>query len=191
MKHATLFGAVAVALAVLASGGAMAGDYQVCRSTYALCTTAKCNPAKAGSDTVACKCEVRTGYSVGSTPCQEPKQTSAGLQVLSRYYPIKSYAHCANNRPWASCYDKECVVDKDDPSKATCTCSVKENEGDYVMVTDSYSAETCTIGLYSSATVSELEQVTDFLKGQKDLKPFPLKVLNAGTVGEMTPSSAQ
>jgi Lhr-like helicase len=65
------------------------------------------------------------------------------------------------------------------------------NEGDYVRVTGSYSVETCTIGLWSSATVSQLEEVTDFLKGQKDLKPFPLEVLNADTLGEMTPSSAR
>jgi hypothetical protein len=191
MKHATLLGIVVMGMACLVSGGALAGNYQVCKSKYALCTTAKCDSAKPGSDAVACSCEVRTGYSVGSSPCQEPTKTSAGEQIRSRYYPIKSYARCANNRPWATCYDKECVVDKDDPSKATCKCSVKQGEGDWVMVTDAYSAKTCTTGLYSSATVSELEQVTDFLKGQKELQPFPLQVLNAGTMGSMTPSSAQ
>lgn len=191
MRYAVLLGIVAMGLAGLASGGARAGDYQVCKSKYALCTTAKCNPGKEGSSTVECSCEVRTGYSVGSSPCQEPTKTRAGEQIRSRYYPIKSYARCANNRPWATCYDKECVVDKDDPSKATCKCSVKEGEGDWVMVTDTYTAETCTTGLYSSATVNDLEEVTDFLKGQKDLKPFPLHVLNTGTFGSMTPSSAK
>jgi len=191
MKQAGFFGIVVTGLAVLGSGGALADNYQVCKSTYALCTTAKCGPVKAGSDTVECSCEVRTGYSVGSSPCQKPTKTSAGEQIRSRYYPIKSYAQCANNRPWATCYDKECVVDKDDPSKATCKCSVKEGEGDWVMVTDSYTPETCTVGVYSSATVAELNQVTDFLKGQKDLQPFALQVLNAGKVGSMTPSSAQ
>lgn len=191
MRHAAFLGALVVGLTTLASGGAAAADYQVCKSTYALCTTAKCTTDPSKADTVQCACEVRTGYSVGSTPCEVPKQTSAGKQVRSRYYPIKSYAHCANNRPWANCFDKECVVDKDDPSKATCTCSVKANEGDYVMVTPSYSAETCTNGLWSSATVSQLHEVTDFLKGQKELQPFPLKALNADTLGSMTPSSAK
>lgn len=191
MKRAGLFGAVVIAVTALGGGSVLAGSYQVCKSTYALCTTAKCTSAEPGSDTVECKCEVRTGYSVGSSPCQEPTKTKAGEQIRSRYYPIKSYARCVNNRPWATCYDKECIVDKDDPTKATCTCSVKEDEGDWVMVTNTYSAETCTIGLYSSATVTELEKVTDFLKGQKNLKPFPLQVLNAHTLGEMTPSSAK
>ncbi len=109
-------------------------------------------------------------------------------------FPFKSYARCANNRPWANCYDKECVVDPKDPSKATCTCSVKENEGDYVMVTNSYSAETCTIGLWSSATLAQLDEVTTFIETHGDLLPhFPLKVLNADadTLGSMTPSSAR
>jgi hypothetical protein len=189
MKEATLSGVV-VGLAILGSGGAMA-DYHICKSTYALCTTAKCAPATAGSDTVACSCEVRTGYSVGSAPCEAVKQTRAGSQVVARYFPIKSYARCTNNRPWADCYDKTCVVDAEDPSKATCTCSVKESEGDYVRVTSSYSAEMCTIGLWSSATVSDLEKVTSFLKSRTSLPLFPLNVVNADTLGTMTPSSGK
>jgi hypothetical protein len=191
MKRAIELGAVIAALTALGGASAFAGGYQVCKSTYALCTTAKCDRAAPGAKTVSCSCEVRTGYSVGSSPCQEPTKTSAGEQIRSRFYPVKSYARCANNRPWANCFDKECVVDKDDPSKATCACQVKADEGDWVMVTDSYSAETCTIGLYSSATVSRLQEVTDFLKGQKELQPFALQVLNAGTVGSMTPSSGE
>jgi hypothetical protein len=194
MKQAALFGGVIVGFMVLGSGGAVAADYQVCKSTYALCTTAKCTTDPSNSDTVQCACEVRTGFSVGSTPCEAAKKTSAGTQVRSRYFPIKSYARCANNRPWANCYDKECVVDPKDPSKATCTCSVKENEGDYVMVTNSYSAETCTIGLWSSATLAQLDEVTTFIETHGDLLPhFPLKVLNADadTLGSMTPSSAR
>lgn len=190
MKQAALFGGVITGLMVL-GGGAVAADYQVCQSTYALCTTAKCTTDPTKADSVECACEVRTGYSVGTTACQEPKDTSAGKQVISRYYPVKSYAQCANNRPWAWCLDKECVVNKDDPSKATCACSVKENAGSYVMITDSYSAETCTVGLWSSATVTDLEEVTDVLKGQKDLQPFPIEVLKTDTLGSMHPSSAK
>ena len=194
MKHAAFYFVLGMGLALSGSSGAVAGAYQICKSTYALCTTAKCDAAKPGSDTAECKCEVRTGFSVGSSPCEAVKQTSAGKQVRSRYFPIKSYAHCANNRPWANCYDKECIVDKDDPTKATCTCSVKENKGDYVMVTDRDTAETCTIGLWSSATITQLDEITTFIKTHGDLLPhFPLRILNADTdtLGSMTPSSAR
>jgi hypothetical protein len=178
---------MACALSFLILGGMLSGcseesesDYIVCDSTYALCTTAPCTPIEEGEDTVFCDCEVKTGYSVGSTPCHEPVDSEEGKQVVSRYYPIKSYAACTNDRPWAWCYDRPCIVDKDDPTKAVCSCNIKKDEGPYVMVADSYTASTCTTGFYSSATVDGLKEVTAFLKKSDKLKPFDLKVVNEG-----------
>jgi hypothetical protein len=155
----------------------LSNDKIVCESTYALCTTAKCAPIEEGEDTVFCDCEVKTGYSVGSTPCHEPIESPEGKQVVSRYYPIKSYAKCTNDRPWAWCYDRPCLVDKDDPTKAVCSCNIVKDAGPYVMVTDSYNESTCTTGFYSSAKVDDLIKVTDFLKTDEHLKPFDLKVV--------------
>ena len=194
MRHAASYGVVALAVVALGTGAAMAGDFKVCKSTYALCTTAKCTAEPGNADTATCACEVRTGFSVGQQPCEASKKTKKGTAIVSRYFPIKSYAQCVNNRPWAWCLDKPCVVDKDDPTKASCTCSVVDNKGDYVMVTDSYTAETCTIGLWSSATIAQLDDVSTFIKTHGDLLPhFPLKPLNADadTLGSMTPSSAK
>ena len=58
-----------------------------------------------------------------------------------------------------------------------CACNIVKDKGPYVMVTDSYSDTTCTTGLYSSATVKALNDVTDFLKTNANLKPFDLKVV--------------
>jgi hypothetical protein len=184
MKSASLLAALVVGSASLsASTATLGGDYHLCKSTYALCTTAKCTRGLANTDTAACACEVRTGYSVGTGPCRDAPAPSAGTKVLSRYYPIKSYARCTNNRPWAFCHDQECVVDRHDPSKAICTCAIKAGAGDYVRVTESFTAETCTIGLHSAATVDELHRITNFLKEQVSLAPFPLRVLNADRLG--------
>jgi hypothetical protein len=150
----------------------------VCESTYALCTTAKCTPIEEGQGTVFCGCEVKTGYSVGGTPCHEPIDSPEGKQVVSRYFPIKSYASCSNDRPWANCYDRPCVVDKDDPAKAVCACNVVTNVSPYVIVTDSYTEQTCTTGLYSSAGVKGMLDLTDWLKTNEHLKSFDLKVVN-------------
>jgi hypothetical protein len=111
--------------------------------------------------------------------CQGEVETSAGQQIRSRYYPIKSYAICTNDRPWAWCLDKPCIVDKADLSKAACACMVAKDKGPYLIIADSYNASTCTTGLYSSATVTDVDQVTDFLKTSSELKPFDIKVLNA------------
>lgn len=150
----------------------------VCESTYALCTTAQCTPIEEGQGTVFCDCEVKTGYSVGGTSCHEPVDSPEGKQIVSRYYPIKSYAACDNDRPWANCYDRPCIVDKDDPAKAACSCNIVTGESPYVMVTDDYTEQTCTTGLYSSARVKDMLGVTDFLKTNEHLKPFDLKVVN-------------
>jgi hypothetical protein len=168
--------AVAALLLGSCSGEEQQASFRVCQSTYALCTTAPCTPVE--GDTVSCACEVKTGYSAGQEECQDVKETAEGKQIRSRYYPVKSYAICDNDRPWAWCLDKPCIIDKDDLTKASCLCTTVKDQGPYVIVTDAYTDTTCTTGIISSATVKQDQQVTDFLKTNKDLKPFDVKVLN-------------
>ncbi|KTD61753.1 hypothetical protein [Legionella spiritensis] len=156
---------------------ASTSDFVVCKSTYALCTTAKCAPVAGKKDLVSCHCDVKTGYSASQQPCQGLKKIGGEISVYSRYYPVRSYAVCTNKRPWAWCLDKPCLVDRQNPSKATCTCSLVKNLGDYVIVTDKKSASTCTTGIISSATVEQITQITDFLKTTQELPPDPIKVL--------------
>jgi hypothetical protein len=150
----------------------------VCESTYALCTTAPCQPIAGKENTVACACEVKTGYSLGMEPCKEKAETSDGVQIVSRYFPIKSYAICDNDRPWANCLDSPCTVDGSDPSKASCACPAIKQKGPYVVVTYTYTDQTCTTDLWSSATVTDANAVTEFLKTNDNLKPFEVKVLS-------------
>ncbi len=158
------------------SGEEQQASFKLCQSTYALCTTAPCTPVE--GNTVSCACEVKTGYSAGQEDCQEVKETSEGKQIRSRYYPVTSYAVCSNDRPWAWCLDKPCIIDKDDPAKAACACTTVKNQGPYVIVTDTYTDTTCTTGIISSATVTQITQITDFLKSSSELKPPEIKVLN-------------
>jgi hypothetical protein len=168
-------------LAILLGSAAAAEQpqFEVCESTYALCTTAPCQPIAGQEDTASCACDVKTGYSLGLKPCQAAVETSQGEQIQSRYFPIKSYAICTKDRPWANCLDSPCVIDKSDPSKAACACAVAKDQGPYVMVTDVYDDSTCTTGLWSSATVIDANRVTDFLMTNSELKPFDVKVLNS------------
>jgi hypothetical protein len=107
------------------------------------------------------------------------KETPDGQQIRSRYYPVKSYAVCSNDRPWAWCLDKPCIVDKNNPQAALCTCDAVKNLGDYIIVTSKYTPATCATGVISSATVQQSEQITDYLKNKtKALPPFPIQVLN-------------
>lgn len=165
-------------LAFLLNTTASADNFTACKGEYALCTTATCTPIPGKPGLVSCKCDVKTGYSAGTKECQKVKKTTEGDLIYSRYYPIKSYARCSNNRPWAWCLDKPCIVDKNNPLKASCVCSLVKDQGDYIIVTDSYNKSTCNTGIISSATVKDDQQITDFLKTQKELPPFPKKVMN-------------
>ena len=172
-----LFWAVSAVFLAFAVPAAAQTDFKVCESTYALCTTALCEPSGASGE-VACDCEVRTGLSVGLDDCQAVVAGSGGTQIRSRYFPVTSYAICTNDRPWAWCLDKACVVDAGDPTRATCACSETTGMGPYVIVTDTYTEATCSSGIVSSATVTQIDQVTDFLKTDSKLPPFDIKVLN-------------
>jgi hypothetical protein len=171
-------GIVALGVVSVFRATAYAQGFKVCKSEFALCTIAPCDAIPGNDKQVACHCTVNRGYSAGQQPCQGVKNTPNGEQIRSRYYPVHSYAVCSNDRPWAWCLDKPCMVDRNNPQAATCTCDLVKNLGDYVIVTSEYTAHTCTAGVISSATVKQITQVTDYLKANsKTLAPFDIEVL--------------
>jgi hypothetical protein len=151
---------------------------KVCSGTFALCTIAPCEPIPGDEKQVLCHCTVNRGYSAGAEPCQSPQQIADKQLIHSRYYPVKSYAICNNDRPWAWCLDKPCIIDNNNPEAAACTCDLAKNQGDYVMVTSNYTSATCTTGVISSATVQQIDQATASLKKSRALPPFPIHILN-------------
>jgi hypothetical protein len=169
---------MACAAAALALGvPARAQGLEVCDGPFALCTVARCDPIPGNDRQVNCHCTVNQGYSAGLRECSGVVETAKGRQILSRYFPIKSYVACANGRPWAACGDKPCMIDRNNPQAADCTCDLRKDRGPYVVATGEYTPATCTSGLVSSATVQETEQVTEALRNSKVLPSFPLQVL--------------
>jgi hypothetical protein len=180
-KRFSIFLSIATIAGVATALGAsaQAQSFKLCKSTFALCTIAHCSPIPGNAKEVACHCTVNHSYSAGQQSCEGVKQTSAGAQIRSRYYPVKSYAVCSNDRTWAWCLDKPCTIDKNNPEAATCACDAVKNLGNYVIVTSAATPATCTTGVISSATVQQITEVTDFLKTKSNvLAPFPIKVLN-------------
>lgn len=168
----------ALSVLVLLGGAAHGQDLKVCESTFALCTVAWCDPIPGNDKQVNCHCTVNNGYSAGAEACSGVQETPQGQQIRSRYFPVKSYAACSNNRPWAWCLDKPCLIDKNNQSAATCTCDVVKDLGTYVIVTSTYTPATCTSGIISSATIPQIDQATEALKKANLLEPFPIQVLN-------------
>jgi len=177
-----IFLTVAMASGIVSvfSAPARAQDFKVCNSTFALCTIAPCDPIPGNDKQVACHCTVNHSYSAGQEECSGVKDTPTGQQIRSRYYPVHSYAICSNDRPWAWCLDKPCLIDKNNPEAALCGCDVVKNLGDYVIVTTEDTPATCTTGVISSATVAQITQITDYIKtkAQKKLTAFNIQVLN-------------
>jgi hypothetical protein len=169
-----LVGGLILALGVIGQ----AQDLKVCKSTFALCTIARCDAIPGNDRQVSCHCTVNNGYSAGAESCSSMKATPDGQEIHSRYYPVKSYAVCSNDRPWAWCLDKPCIIDKNNPEAAACTCDAVKNLGAYVIVTSIYTSATCTTGVISSATVEQIDQATASLKKARVLMPFPIEILN-------------
>jgi hypothetical protein len=154
--------------------------FLVCKGTYALCTKAKCEDK---GDFFSCECDVKQGLSAGSSKqaCSwvPPVEPAPGLWIPSRYYPVESYVVCPiskreEHRTWAFCLDSPCMVDKD-PLKAQCICGKSKLEP-YVFVTDYYHLSGCESEIISSATVGDIQQITQFLE-KTPLKPPHIKVL--------------
>lgn len=175
---ATTFGTGVAADTTSKATSTNATNFTVCKSTYALCTTAACTPIAGQKGNLNCGCSVQTGYSGGTKACQPVQHTAAGDQVYSRYYPVKAYAVCSNNRPWAWCLDVPCVIDPNDHSKANCTCTVATNQNPYIIVTNKFTKSTCTTGIISSATVQGITSISNFIQSKNLIPPFTIKVLN-------------
>jgi hypothetical protein len=160
------FSLFAASFVLPASGNAVAQtDFKVCESTYALCTSAPCTTVSAKDGTVSCACEVEDRLFRRAGAALPGEGDQRGQELRSRYFPLKNVAVCTNDRPWASCLDKLCLVDKNDPTKATCACTAVKDQGPYVIGAEAYTDKLRITGLISLATVAQITQVTDFLKG--------------------------
>jgi hypothetical protein len=73
------------------------------------------------------------------------------------------------------CLDSPCIIDKTEKNRANCTCSAVQGQGDYLLEPGT---DQCTKGALSSATVVDLDQITDFLETQPNLPPPDFTVTN-------------
>jgi hypothetical protein len=155
------------------------GSFMVCHNEYALCTFAQCGSVQVqgAQATTMCACNVLKNLSVGKECAGPTKLADGQTQVMSRYHPITKYSRCSNNRQWAMCLDSPCTIDKTNPAKAQCQCSVvADGEGDWLVQPGT---DQCTNGLISSATVVDLDQITDYLETQPNLQIPDFTVVNA------------
>lgn len=159
------------------------GSFKVCHDEYALCTFSQCGSVQVlgAQSTTMCTCNVRKDFSVGKECAGPTKLADGQTQVMSRYHPITTYSRCTNNRQWAMCLDSPCTIDPANPAdktklqQAQCKCSVVSGQGDWLVQPGTAQ---CTNGLISSATVTDLDQITDYLETHPELHIPNFSVVN-------------
>jgi hypothetical protein len=134
----TFFLLPGLAAAAPGSGAGTAEEIQnqanFCEGTYALCIKAACSGIptldRLGNyviDRALCSCDVVKGVSMGPGSCED----RALVTQQGRSYLISAYSNRDNSTNpktnWAWCYGAPCVVDENNPDKATCTCPIMQS----------------------------------------------------------------
>jgi hypothetical protein len=129
------------------------GGGWLCNQTYALCTTAACEPPDGDATTVACPCVVLDGYSFGMKTCSE--RAPVGENLISNFSTQNVNSGfmamaCPADAPWANCLDYPCQLDPQNPALATCQCQLLET-GPSLIFGGRCNPESCTSTIWSGA----------------------------------------
>ena len=150
--------------------------FHVCQMTYARCVWSPCEGTvvMGNQATTTCQCPVMSNsFSVGANDCKTDAPTAT--TVKSRYSPINTYARCTMKRPWAMCLDSPCTINSD-KTTASCTCTLMQDAGDFMYQPDK--PDQCSSGIVSSATVDDLDTITDYLQTQDQMPVSNFTVVN-------------
>lgn len=176
-------------LPVLAVAGIVYGyeqtsksTFQLCKHPYALCTSALCIPQPDDPTKAICFCDVETGTSMSTAPCDtlQPSTDKNGISTVystfsySQYKTGKKGMTCPSGTPWTWCLNKKCTVDPSNPKRAICTCDVVR-KGEWMTLGGNCDTSTCSTGYWSGATLKDFEEGNVFLIKALGLNKSPVK----------------
>jgi hypothetical protein len=117
--------------------------FSMCKSRYALCTSAPCRKIKNKPGKTTCKCSVQNGYNFATKSCNKLKahKTKSGTRRIYSTFSInemkkdgKRITECPNKYEWSNCLNHKCIIDPKNSKKAICECSlVKSNKNWFTM----------------------------------------------------------
>jgi hypothetical protein len=142
-----------------------------CRSKYGLCPAAKCVQDPTNKNQGICDCQVADGdnYTYGNKTCDEIKPylgKNGEEYIYSTFSPILTEQGydtilCPSSGVMLNCMNKKCVVDKDNKTKATCTCDITPDNNPWVTLNKIGTKSRCT---YLSGAPIEMEvALTNFI----------------------------
>jgi hypothetical protein len=116
--------------------------FEVCDSTYALCTTARCTPISGEMNTVFCKCDVKTGLSIGQNTLpqrgRKPRGDADHLALLPGQDLCRLHQRLALGLVFRHAVHRR----QEGCEQGHLPCQVVSGEGSYLMITESYNAST-------------------------------------------------
>lgn len=153
----------------------------VCRSRYALCTSAQCIPDPLDSSKTICFCDILEGPSLGNLPCDErtPYTDNEGAEhVISTFsfeqLDRKQLMTCPDDTPWSNCLDQPCTADPQNPAKAICSCKLVR-KGIWQTYGGNCDTDTCETGYWSGATVDGNSAYTKRLMQALGMQRSPIR----------------
>jgi len=155
---------------------------QLCKHSYALCTSAKCIPDPNDPTKAICSCNVEEGESMSTASCRtlEPSVDENGIRTIYSTFSFKQFNEgrkgmkCPSGTPWTWCLNKRCTVDPADSKKAICVCDIIRT-GEWMTLGGNCDASTCGTGYWSGATIKEVEDSGNFLIKELGLEHSPVK----------------
>ena len=169
------------AIAFVSTGyTAVKARIMLCDQQYAICSAARCIPNPENPDEALCFCAVKEGKSLGHMPCprRAPHTDNQGLRHVVSTFSFaeadKPVMTCPNGTPWTDCLDKPCIIDPLDPSKAICMCAIMRS-GAFQTYGGDCDQSTCANSYWSSATVANNKEFTQFLTAALKMKQSPVK----------------
>ena len=154
----------------------------VCNQPYALCTSAPCVPMPGDPSRAVCSCAVENGPSLGTQACDTlaPSTDARGIRTIfstfsfAQFRQGKKVLTCAGGTPWTLCLNKTCTVDPADPTRAICTCDVKQSDAKWVTLGGDCSTGTCETAYWSGASIELLDNASTYLAKVTGLKEAPV-----------------
>lgn len=159
-----------------------------CKQTFALCTTAPCEPSKSDPTIANCHCVVVDSYAIGFKTCEERAQS--GTQLHSNFSTANvnsefSVLTCPESTPWANCLDVPCEIDTFNPAVATCQCLMVE-KGPSLTFGGGCDTSTCTSTIWSAAP----EGLLGLQQYETGMKQVNQEVVLPATCPSATPVAA-
>jgi hypothetical protein len=172
---------VAISVAGFCTFQSAQAENYLCRGQFALCTSAPCIPQPGNAKVAICTCDVEDGPNLASVACDtvKPSTDANGIRSIYSQFALKQFAagkrglKCASGTPWTWCLNKPCTVDPANPKKAICACDILRT-GEWMTAGGNCNTATCNTAYWSGASLNDVNDGTNFLMKNLNIKKSPL-----------------